>query len=100
MIFRPYGPWTGDLPLIVVKANNTRPSPNQGQSGLALGHDSTASRAPPGQPKKKTLTELDEELRQKMEGLSGEGGASGVEYEDGKPAAMKRSVRENMFRYI
>jgi hypothetical protein len=43
---------------------------------------------------------LDEELKMKMEGLSGEGGESGVEYEDGKPAAMKRGVRENMFRYI
>ena len=43
---------------------------------------------------------LDEELRLKMEGISGEGGESGVEYEDGKPVAMKRSVKENMFRYI
>ena len=48
----------------------------------------------------KTQRELDEELRQRMEGISGEGGESGVEYEDGKPVAMKRSVRENMFRYI
>ena len=36
----------------------------------------------------------------KMDGISGEGGESGVEYEDGKPVAMKRGVRENMFRYI
>ncbi|KAK4043930.1 hypothetical protein C8A01DRAFT_32029 [Parachaetomium inaequale] len=50
--------------------------------------------------KKKTQKELDEELRLKMEGLSGDGGASGVEYEDGKAVAMKRSVKENMFRYI
>lgn len=35
-----------------------------------------------------------------MEGLSGDGGASGVEDEDGQPAAMKRSVKDNMFRYI
>ncbi|KAL2015454.1 hypothetical protein VTK56DRAFT_5398 [Thermocarpiscus australiensis] len=47
-----------------------------------------------------TQAELDEELRQKMEGIAGEGGAAGVEYEDGKPVAMKRGVRENMFRYI
>ncbi|KAK3395082.1 hypothetical protein B0H63DRAFT_462639 [Podospora didyma] len=51
-------------------------------------------------PKRKTQTELDEELRLKMEGLSGDGGASGIEYEDGKAVAMKRGVRENMFRYI
>ncbi|EAQ84598.1 predicted protein [Chaetomium globosum CBS 148.51] len=50
--------------------------------------------------KKKTQKEMDEELKQKMEGISGDGGASGVVYEDGKPVAMRRSVRENMFRYI
>ncbi|KAK4140563.1 uncharacterized protein C8A04DRAFT_14811, partial [Dichotomopilus funicola] len=50
--------------------------------------------------KKKTLHEMDEDLRLKMEGLAGDGGASGVEYENGKPVAMKRSVKENMFRYI
>lgn len=49
---------------------------------------------------KKTQSQLDEELRAQMEGLSGDGGASGVEYEDGQPVAMKRSVKDNMFRYI
>ena len=48
----------------------------------------------------KTQLQLDEELRQKMSGLSGEGGESGVEYEDGQPVSMKRSVKQNMFRYI
>ncbi|GAB7338659.1 hypothetical protein MBLNU457_5390t1 [Dothideomycetes sp. NU457] len=51
-------------------------------------------------PKRKTQTELDDELRQKMSGLSGDGGESGVEYEDGQPVSMKRSVKNNMFRYI
>ncbi|KXX80356.1 hypothetical protein MMYC01_204666 [Madurella mycetomatis] len=50
--------------------------------------------------RKKTQTEIDEELRMKMEGISGDGGESGVEYEDGRPVTMKRGVRENMFRYI
>ena len=50
--------------------------------------------------KEKSSLELDEELRQKMSGIAGDGGESGVEYEDGKPVAMKRGVRENMFRYI
>lgn len=49
---------------------------------------------------KKTQADLDAELREKMESIAGDGGASGVEYEDGRPVAMKRSVRENMFRYI
>jgi len=48
----------------------------------------------------KTQAQLDEELRQKMMGLAGDGGEAGIEYEDGKPVAMKRSVKDNMFRYI
>jgi len=35
-----------------------------------------------------------------MSGLAGDGGDSGVEYEDGQPVSMKRSVKNNMFRYI
>ncbi|KAL8712940.1 MAG: hypothetical protein Q9220_002798 [cf. Caloplaca sp. 1 TL-2023] len=50
--------------------------------------------------KKKTVAELDEEIRMKMEGRSGEGGEAGLELEDGRPAAMKRSVKNNMFRLI
>jgi hypothetical protein len=50
--------------------------------------------------KKKTMAEADEEMRKAMEGLAGDGGESGVELEDGKAVAMKRGVRENMFRYI
>jgi hypothetical protein len=48
----------------------------------------------------KSVAQSDEELRERLEQMSGEGGASGIEYEDGKPNAMKRSVRNNMFRYI
>jgi hypothetical protein len=50
--------------------------------------------------KKKTQTELDRELEMKMAGLAGDGGEAGLELEDGKAVSMKRSVRENMFRYI
>jgi hypothetical protein len=46
------------------------------------------------------VAELDEELKLKLEGISGEGGASGLEYEDGKAVAMKRGVKNNMFRLI
>lgn len=35
-------------------------------------------------PKKKTIAELDEELRQKMSGLAGDGGEAGVELEGGQ----------------
>ncbi|KAF2842227.1 hypothetical protein M501DRAFT_1013581 [Patellaria atrata CBS 101060] len=48
----------------------------------------------------KTQAEVDEELRLKMSGIAGDGGDSGVEYEDGQPVSMKRSVKNNMFRYI
>lgn len=48
----------------------------------------------------KTQQELDDELMKKLAGISGGGGESGVEYEDGKPVAMKRGVKNNMFRLI
>lgn len=47
---------------------------------------------------KKTVAEMDEELRLKME--EGMGGAAGVEYEDGKAEGLKRGVKANMFRVI
>ncbi|KAF5504559.1 hypothetical protein CGCF413_v004401 [Colletotrichum fructicola] len=46
------------------------------------------------------MAELDEELRLKLEGMSGEGGAAGVEYENGKAEGLKRGVKSNMFRPI
>jgi hypothetical protein len=49
---------------------------------------------------KKTQAELDDELRLKLEDMSGEGGAAGLEYENGKAVAMKRGVKQNMFRLI
>lgn len=51
-------------------------------------------------PRKKTVAELDEELRLKMEGMSGDGGSAGVEYENGKAEGLKRAVKDNMFRVI
>ncbi|KAI5264829.1 hypothetical protein E4T47_08661 [Aureobasidium subglaciale] len=66
--------------------NNQKEAANQAQS------------EPP--KKRKTQAELDNELRQKMAGMSGDGGDAGVEYEDGVPVSMKRSVKNNMFRYI
>jgi len=51
-------------------------------------------------PKKKTQAELDAEVMAKLQGHDSEGGEAGIEYEDGKPASMKRSVKNNMFRYI
>ena len=50
--------------------------------------------------KKPTMAQLDEEVRAKLEGRSGGGGEAGLELEGGKAVAMKRSVKENMFRLI
>ncbi|KAI1497985.1 hypothetical protein F5X99DRAFT_394976 [Biscogniauxia marginata] len=78
---------------------------SKAQSEPAQDHDSTKKRddnyGTSTQEKKAiTVEEKDEELRLKMSGLSGDGGAAGIEYEDGKPVALKRSVKNNMFRYI
>lgn len=51
-------------------------------------------------PPKKTLAQLDEELRAAMDGRAGDGGLAGAELEGGKAVSMKRGVRDNMFRYI
>jgi hypothetical protein len=51
-------------------------------------------------PKKKTSAELDQELREKLEGMSGDGGGAGVEYENGRAEGLKRGVKSNMFRVI
>lgn len=50
--------------------------------------------------KKKTVAEMDEELRLKLEGMSGGGGSAGIEYEGGKAEGLKRGVKSNMFRVI
>ncbi|KAI2471607.1 hypothetical protein F4781DRAFT_429296 [Annulohypoxylon bovei var. microspora] len=84
---------------------NYRPSSSQAHSQLetvSKSRESIKEKEVPAtkQEKKKTIAELDAELQRKMSGLSGDGGEAGVEYENGHPVAMKRSVRDNMFRYI
>ncbi|SMR58787.1 unnamed protein product [Zymoseptoria tritici ST99CH_1A5] len=62
--------------------------------------EENATKAATTQKSTLTVAERDAEIQRKLAGISGDGGASGVEYEDGKPAAMKRSVKNNMFRLI
>ncbi len=50
--------------------------------------------------KNNTMAELDEDLSLKLEGISGEGGNAGIEYEGRKAVGLKRRVRQNMFRII
>jgi hypothetical protein len=52
------------------------------------------------QTNKMTTAQVDDEMKRAMAGLAGDGGEAGIELEGGQPVAMKRSVRENMFRYI
>ena len=49
---------------------------------------------------RKTQAQLDQELREKLAGIQGDGGDAGLELEDGKVKGIGRGVRENMFRYI
>ncbi|KAB8203607.1 hypothetical protein BDV34DRAFT_227219 [Aspergillus parasiticus] len=62
------------------------------QTEITAKDNSTSQTGKKVKPEKaKTVSQADEELRQKLEQMSGGGGASGIEYEDGKPSAMKRS---------
>lgn len=61
---------------------------------------SKGAEVPQKKAKKKTIAELDEELKLKMESMSGGGGSAGVEYENGKAEGLKRGVKDNMFRVI
>ncbi|KUJ14894.1 uncharacterized protein LY89DRAFT_589231, partial [Mollisia scopiformis] len=49
---------------------------------------------------KSAMEAKDEELRLKLEGISGDGGVAGLELENGKAVGLKRGVKENMFRVI
>ena len=62
--------------------------------------DGSTSISTKRQERKKTVAEIDRELQERMAGHAGDGGEAGIELEDGQPVAMKRSVKNNMFRYI
>jgi len=76
------------------KDDLSKSSPSQAKSASENKENSSTTTG------KKTMAQLDEELRQKMAGLAGDGGEAGVELEDGQPVSMKRGVKNNMFRYI
>lgn len=81
------------------KQGQSSDQPSKDDENLAVkAQDAVAS----GKPKSthKTVAEADAELMEKLAGHSDAGGAAGVEYENGKPVAQKRSVRNNMFRLI
>ncbi|KAJ5106761.1 hypothetical protein N7456_003436 [Penicillium angulare] len=77
---------------VTPKHSNRSPTTNDQPSSSSTKHVE--------QKKAKPVLQADAELRERMEQMSGDGGAAGIEYEDGKPNTMKRSVRNNMFRLI
>ena len=81
-------------PVSTDSAANAKRSPDNDENAVKTGE------RPESKKPKKTMAQLDEELRLKLEGRSGDGGAAGLELENGKAVAMKRGVRENMFRLI
>ena len=87
----PYSTTTAPAPASVEKQDYTR---------TAAAADARQKRTQATDYGAKTQAQLDEELRHRMDDMAGDGGAAGVEYEDGQPVAMKRSVKNNMFRYI
>ncbi|KAJ5782623.1 hypothetical protein N7457_004397 [Penicillium paradoxum] len=80
-----------------VESNLKQEKNNQASETPSSSQDNKRHTLP---PKAKTVSQADAELRERLEQMSGGGGASGIEYEDGKPNAMKRGVRNNMFRLI
>lgn len=80
----------------VSKSASSSDQPSQDDKLL----EENAAQAQSKQLTTKTVAQADAEMMRKMAGLSGGGGEAGVEYEDGKAVAMKRSVRNNMFRLI
>lgn len=70
------------------------------QSSPSTSGQTTSNQQTSVSNKTKTVAQSDAELRERLERMSGDGGAAGIEYEDGKPSAMKRGVRNNMFRLI
>ena len=82
-------------------SSRTNDSPSTDDASIATAAtDSAAKEGSTASHKHKTQAQLDQELLEKMKSLSGDGGESGVEYENGVAVSMKRSVKDNMFRYI
>lgn len=61
--------------------------------------DDNAKKAdqPAAKQARKTQAQLDQELQQKLAAMAGDGGDAGVEYEDGKPVAMKRGYLATLY---
>ncbi|KAI9930320.1 hypothetical protein MW887_011072 [Aspergillus wentii] len=86
--------------LLNSKKDQSSSEPNQQTANSGRPSVSDSDKQPRQEGKAKTVAQADQELRERLEKMSGGGGASGIEYEDGQPNTMKRGVRNNMFRLI
>ena len=67
-----------------VRLSSTTSTSESSQSKAEISEQKNSQDQEKPAPKKKTMAELDEELRQKMSGLAGDGGEAGVELEGGQ----------------
>ncbi|KAH7230491.1 uncharacterized protein BKA55DRAFT_545193 [Fusarium redolens] len=81
-------------------ADASKPQPTSQAQSRTIDESSKEASTTKMAPRKKTSAELDQELREKLEGMSGDGGGAGVEYENGRAEGLKRGVKSNMFRVI
>lgn len=84
----------------LVSSNHTGQTSQKSPASTNNKSSSASDKQASAPAKIKTVAQADAELRERLERMSGDGGAAGIEYEDGKPSAMKRGVRNNMFRVI
>ncbi|KAJ5046605.1 uncharacterized protein L3040_003844 [Drepanopeziza brunnea f. sp. 'multigermtubi'] len=97
----PLGIWNLNSPRKFFDTNAMSGKKQEGQESTEPTTNAKEPKEEGEKPKRqKTVLEQDEELKLRLESISGEGGGAGVEYEGGKAVGLKRGVKENMFRVI
>lgn len=90
---------TSSLAFISYRQVSSSPGSSQTQNKAELSKSTDNAQSNKVQSKK-TVAQLDEELRSRLEDKSGEGGVAGIEYEGGRAEGLKSDVKRNMFRVI
>jgi len=79
-----------------VRLSSTASNPESSQHKAETSEQKKGQDQEKPAPKKKTMAELDEELRLKMSGLAGDGGEAGVELEGGQVCSTNGCIPEFM----
>lgn len=79
-----------------VRLSSTASNPESSQPKAETSEQKKGQDQEKPAPKKKTMAELDEELRLKMSGLAGDGGEAGVELEGGQVCSTNGCIPEFM----